>query len=59
MQEVKPCPFCGLIPVVEKFGLTSYWQVVHSCAVIEKVAIRWKPNKEDAVRWWNKRLCKK
>ena len=54
-DELKPCPWCGEKPVIDKWHET--YQVMHECqgywGVDIKTKLHW--NKESAMHAWNRR----
>lgn len=55
-EELKPCPFCGLPPVVHEFedGWTVECYPQNKCPV-EPVLQEHYHRKENAIKAWNKR----
>lgn len=50
-MELKPCPFCGRIPIVEKCGSKEYF-IRCKCGINQDKLYH---QKCDAIRSWNKR----
>ena len=51
MAELKPCPFCGRVPIIEDCGERSYF-IKCKCGIEQS---RLYMQKCDAVRHWNRR----
>lgn len=62
MSELKPCPFCGQMPVIKKAGTTGYWWIgceIHinpeqGCGVSHSSY-----NKQEAINKWNTRTLER
>ncbi len=52
-MKLKPCPFCGVVPVPDKVGVVMRWRVDHDlkCWFLEPEVIM-----EAGVKPWNRRV---
>ena len=56
MPELKPCPFCGVVPKIEVDDVYKDKILAHHCEVVNLILIDWISKNEEAIaKVWNTR----
>lgn len=54
-NELKPCPFCGGIPEINKHHNLELWGLMHRCKVLPTISFDWSASEAVLAKRWNTR----
>ncbi|MBX8528500.1 Lar family restriction alleviation protein [Pseudomonas cichorii] len=56
-HELKPCPFCGEIPIITKHFREEAYNFMHRCAVLGPVSWDFRIDRQSHIDKWNSRAA--
>jgi len=50
-HKLKPCPFCGQTPILDRHYRDNLYRLVHRCTAIGAISLDWGTLESNATRW--------